>query len=230
PAAGDERCTEVLRRDTVERPVIEVDLDLGPRLETQGASAVRAADRPQRVRVEHAAPAVLSPCDALELAELLERVDPNVRITADAERDPAVEYADRRDEAVAQVGLGRRAGADRRAAVPHQVELRAVGVRCVDDRRQGTQTARVGEQLDGAYAVLREALLDLARLLAGVDVQDDPLGGCVTAELDEPVAGARSDGVGGESDGDTPAAEPLDLLEIRGDRRLPHAVEPAARV
>src|SRR6185436_4984877 len=126
-AAGDERCTEVLPRDAVERPVIEVDLDLTPRVESQSASAVRAADRPQRVRVEHAASAVLPPRDALQLAELLEGVDPNVRVTPDAERDPAVEHADRRDEAVAQVGLGRRAGADRRAAVPQQVELGAVG-------------------------------------------------------------------------------------------------------
>ena len=79
-AAGDERCAEVLRRDAIERPVVEVDLDLAPRLETERASAVRAADRPQRVRVEHAAPAVLTPCDPLELAELLERVDPDVRV------------------------------------------------------------------------------------------------------------------------------------------------------
>ena len=210
--------------------MIEVDLDLAPRLEPEGASAVRAADRPERVRVEHAAPAVLPPCDALELAELLEGVDPNVRVAADAERDPAVEHADRRDEAVAQVGLGRRAGADRRAAVPQQVELRAVGVRCVDDRRQRPQAARVGEQLDRALAVLCEALLDLARLLAGVDMQDEPLGGCVAAELDEPVARARADGVGGEPDGDTAPAEPLDLLEIRRDRRLSHALEPATRI
>ena len=102
------------------------------------------------------------------------------------------------EEAVGEVGLGRRAGADRRAALGEQVELGAVGVRRVDDRGVRAEAAGAGEQLDRAAAVLGEALLDLARLLVGVDVQRQPLGGGVAADLLEPVARAGADGVGGE--------------------------------
>ena len=53
--------------------------------------------------------------------------------------------ADRGQEPVAEVGLGRRAGADRRAAVAEQVELGAVGVGRVDDvsfARRGSRSRR----------------------------------------------------------------------------------------
>ena len=76
-----------------------------------------------------------------------------------------------RQEAVAEVRLGRRARADARAGGREQVELVAVGVRRVDDGRARAEAAARVEQLDRAQAVLGEALLDLARLLVGVDVQ-----------------------------------------------------------
>ena len=74
-------------------------------------------------------------------------------------------------EAVREIGLGGRAGADRGARLREQVELRAVGLRRVHDRRMRAEAAGTGEQLDRPAAVLGEALLDLARLLVGVDVQ-----------------------------------------------------------
>ena len=78
--------------------------------------------------------------------------------------------------------------------------------------------------------MLGEALLDLARLLVGVDVEHELLGGGVSAELVEPVAGARADGVGGDPDRDPAPAESLHLSDIRGHRRLTHALETAASV
>ena len=76
-----------------------------------------------------------------------------------------------RQEAVAEVRLGRRAAHTRAPASREQVELGAVGVRRVDDGRVRAEAAGAVEQLDGPDAVLGEALLDLARLLVGVDVQ-----------------------------------------------------------
>ena len=73
--------------------------------------------------------------------------------------------------AVAEVRLGRRAEADAGTGVGEEVELVRVGVRGVDDGRPRAETARAGEQLDRADAVLGEAFLDLARLLVGVDVE-----------------------------------------------------------
>ena len=52
-----------------------------------------------------------------------------------------------------------------------EIELGAVGVRRCDDRRSLTEAARAREELDRPAAVLREALLDLLRLLVGVDMQ-----------------------------------------------------------
>ena len=52
----------------------------------------------------------------------------------------------------------------------------------VDDRRVRSEAAGVGEQLDRTEAVLREAFLDLAGLLVGMDVQRQALRICVPAE------------------------------------------------
>ncbi len=125
--------------------------------------------------------------------------------------------ADGRKKAVSEVRLRRRACADRRAAVPEQVELGAVRVRRVDDGRPLAEASAVREQLERPASVLRQALLDLARLLAGVDVQDELLGVGVAAELLEPVARAGADGVGGDPDGDPALAQALDLTQVLAD-------------
>ena len=117
----------------------------------------------------------LAPSDALELAELLQRIDPDVGIRADAERDPALAEALDGREAVAEVRLRGRADADARAGLGEEVELGVVGVRSVDDRRARAEAARLGQELDRPDAVLGQALLDLARLLVGVDVEDEVL-------------------------------------------------------
>ena len=73
--------------------------------------------------IEDAARAGLPARDALELAQLLERVDAHVRVGADAEPDPAMADARDRQEAVAEVRLGRRAR--RRCARPRRAAGRA---------------------------------------------------------------------------------------------------------
>ena len=175
------------------------------------------------VRGEDAARPGLAAGDALELAQLLERVDADVRVGADAERDPAVLDAGGREEAVGEVGLGRRAGADRRAALLEQIQLGAVGVCGVHDGDVRPEATGAIEQLDRPAAVLCEALLDLARLLVGVNVQRQLLGERVAPELLEPVARAGADGVGGEADADPGGAERLELAQVVGRRLLAHA-------
>ena len=78
--------------------------------------------------------------------------------------------------------------------------------------------------------MLLQALLDLARLLVGVDVERQPLTLGIAPDLLEPVARAGAHGVGGDSDRDTRVSERLDLREVRGDGRLSHPLEAAALV
>ena len=194
--------------------MVRVDLDRGPLLELQGSRSLGRPDLEQLRGRQDPAAARLATCDPLELPELLEWVDPHVRVRADAERDRAVENLGDAQEAVAEIGLGRRAGADARSGGSEQVELVVVRMRGVDDGRPLAEATRVGEELDRAAAVLLEALLDLAWLLVGVDVEWQPLLECVGADLLEPRAGAGADGVGGDPDGDSRGAERLDLLEV----------------
>ena len=95
---------------------------------------------------------------------------------------------------------------------------------------RGAEAAARVEQLDRAQTVLGEALLDLARLLVGVDVQRQLVLRGVAAELLEPVARARADGVGGDADPDPVGAQLLELARYVGHRLLAEALEPAARV
>src|SRR5205823_2759785 len=117
-------------------------------------------------------------------------------------------------EAVAEIGLGRRAYADPRSRFGEEVELASVGVGRVDDGRVRAETAGLREQLDRAQAVLGQALLDLARLLVGVDVQRQALGSRVASELLEPVARARAHGVGGEADAHACLTNGFELCEV----------------
>ena len=176
------------------------------------ASAHVAAELVQLIGREDAAASGLPSRDALQLAELLERIDADVRVRADAERYRALSDALGGQKAVAEVGLRRRAGADGRTRRGEEVELGAVRVRRMHDRRSLAQAARAREELDRPAPVLREALLDLLRLLVGVDVERQLLGGAVPADLLEPLGRARADGVGGEPDADACVAKAFDLL------------------
>ena len=130
-------------------------------------------------------------------------------------------------EPVAEIGLGRRARADRRAVGREEVELGAVCVCAVDDRRSLRQAARPSEELDRTAAVLGEALLDLLRLLVGVDVQRQFVLAGVPADLLEPVGRARTHGVGGKPDVGSPRRG--DSRPGRGSRGPTPAESAAAR-
>src|SRR6185437_5159075 len=172
----------------------------------------------------------LAPRDAVELTQLLERVDAHVRVRADAESDSAVEEPLDREEAVAEVRLGRRADADARAGGREQVELVSVGVRCMHDGRARAETAADVEQLDRAQPVLGKALLDLARLLVGVHVQRQLVLCRVAPELLEPVPGTCPDRVGRDPDADSVAPQLLELVQVGRHRLLPEALDPTPGV
>src|SRR2546430_9504390 len=145
--------------------MLEVDRDLTPRFQPEACSALVGAEAEQRVGRDDVAPAGATPRDALQLAQLLERVDADVRVGADADPDPALAQLLHRREAVAEVGLGREAEADSRAGIGDQIQLVSVRVSGVHDGRSGPEAATVGQQPDRPQALLSQALTNLARLL-----------------------------------------------------------------
>src|SRR5437588_9741143 len=113
----------------------KIDLDVIPLLEAERAGALVRAEAEQRLGRDHVAASALAAGDPFELAQLLERVDPNVRVRADAQADAPLADALDGEEPVAEIRLRRRARADPGAAVRNQVELCAVGMRGVHDGR-----------------------------------------------------------------------------------------------
>ena len=100
----------------------------------------------------------------------------------------------------------------------------------VHDGRPRPKATGLGEQLDRPQPVLGEAFVDLPRLLVGMHVQRQLVLVRIGAELFEPAAGARADGMGGEADADADRAQLLHLPQVVGRRGLPEAVETAAPV
>src|SRR6266699_1849713 len=86
-AAEDERGEDILLGDPAQRWMCEVDRDLAPRFEPEGCRAFVGAEAEQRVRRDDVAAAGAPPGDAFQLAQLLERVDADVRVGADADAD-----------------------------------------------------------------------------------------------------------------------------------------------
>src|SRR5439155_15690159 len=158
------------------------------------------------------------------------RVDANVGVGADADPDPASADALDRQEAVAEVRLRRRAGTDARTGLGKQIELGAVGVGCMHDRRPLAEAARAIEALDGSDSVLGKALFDLARLFVRVHVQRQPFESRVAPDFLEPVGGTCAHGVGGEADRNSTAPQILDLPQVLRHRFLSKAWQPASSV
>jgi len=131
--------------DAAQRRMLEVDRDLGPRFEAERGRAFVGPEAEERVRRYDVASSSASSCDPFQLAQLLERIDADIRVGADAEPDPALaELFDRR-EAVAEVGFGRQSEADPSAGIGDQIELMVVGMRGVDDRCARAEAPAIGE-------------------------------------------------------------------------------------
>src|SRR4029079_11564845 len=107
----------------------------------------------------------------------------------------------------AEVCLRRGAETHARVRLRDQVELLVGGVRSVDHRRVRAEAPGGREQLDWPDAVLGEALLDLARLLARVDVEREALALRRLGGRLEPVARAGAHGVGGDAGADPAVAQ-----------------------
>src|SRR6266487_103156 len=146
-AAGDEGCEDVFFVDAEQRRVLEVDLDFVPRLETERRCALVGAEAEQRVDRDDVATTGAPARDSFELSQLFERVDPDVRVGADADADSAVAELSDRCEAVAEVRLRRRADADSGTGFGDQIELVRIRVGGVDDCRPGrSEERRVGKE------------------------------------------------------------------------------------
>ncbi len=170
----------------------------GQSVEPERARALRPSRSEEHRGRDHVAAQRLAAGDPLELAELLERIDADVRVRADAEADPAARDPldrERSRRRGSPPSSGRRRSA--RPACASRSSSASDACVAVDDRRARTEAARLGEQLDRPQAVLGEALLDLARLLVGVHVEDEPLARGVGADLLEPVAAGRRGRSGG---------------------------------
>jgi CDP-diacylglycerol--glycerol-3-phosphate 3-phosphatidyltransferase len=139
-------------------------------------------------------------------------------------------HAARRKEAIAEIGLGRRARTDDRARCSEEIELCAVGVRRMYDGRSLIEAAGPGEKLDRAAPVLGPALLDLAGLFVRVDVERKSLCVCVVRNLLEPLGRTGPNGVGCHADPKTGRPEILDLREILLNRFLAEARKSTARI
>ena len=127
-----------------------------------GASAAAA---------QHVAPARAHALRPFELAQLGERVEITVFESLPTPKRPsASRYATRRERAVAEIGLGRRRESRDRAARRERRDLALGHVRRVHDAPARVDVRLREQPLDRAHAAPREALLDLARLLGGVDV------------------------------------------------------------
>ncbi len=148
-----------------------------------------------------------------------------IEIPIPRSRDPL-----HRREAVAEVRLCRGADADPSPSLGDQVELDIARVCSVHDRGSRAEATRLRKQLDGSDAVLGDALLDLAGLLVGVDVEHEAFRRRVAPDLLEPVPRARPDGVGGDADLDPGLAQALDFVEVCGHGFLAKAGDASAAV
>src|SRR5215210_617028 len=113
----------------------EVDLDVVPLLQSERTGALVGSEAQQAFSRDDVPAPALSPGDALQLAELLQRIDAHVGVGADAEADAPRADPLHGHEAVAQVRLSGGTDADPGAGAGNEVELGAVRMRRMDDRR-----------------------------------------------------------------------------------------------
>ena len=192
----------------------------------------RAPKRVQLLGREHAATTRLAARDALELAQLLEAGrcarsspsrcragSPRVRMRS-AGRKPSPRSA----SVVGQAQIVAPDEARRSSSAP------SACVACTTVVRS-REAAGPREQLDRAAAVLGEALLDLPRLLVGVDVERKPLGAGVARRSPRASRQGTRARSGGRRRRACPASRSASTCSrILRDRLLAEAGETAARV
>ena len=197
-AAEDERRLDLVLRYTRERAVGEIDLDSATRRDRarRRPRTSRTPVVPRRVRRFASAPAggQFPPARGAPRAGRSARSSPSRCRCRCRARSGARRARTRRRGSPPSSGRRTPARPHRRAA-----RARRRGVRSMDDRGARAETAGPAEQLDGSDAVLGHTLLDLARLLVGVDVEDEPFTLGKAADLLQPGDRTRADGVGGDS-------------------------------
>src|ERR1043166_198426 len=126
--------------------MVEVDLHVRPPFETECRGTLVGAAAEKRRHGEDIARPGATPCDPFELTELFQRVDPHVRIRADADSDAAPADLLRGHETIAEVGLRGGADASPRPRLSEKVELVRVSVRRVHDGRVRPEAAGLGQK------------------------------------------------------------------------------------
>ena len=203
--SAEQPATSAARRCSRSTPSSDrcpVSISISPQPSSPSACAPCAPPIAQQlVGREDAAAAVLTPRDALELAQLLERVDPHVRVGADAERDPAVADAGRPGESRLR-GPPRSSGSaqiveplsrSRSSSAPSACVAWTTVVR--SPRQPRPRAARSA----GMPCSARHSSISRGCSSAWTCRTSSSRVG-VAADLLEPVARARADGVGGEPD------------------------------
>ena len=204
--------------------------DVVPLLETKRTRSFVGTEAEQRLGRDDVTTARLPARDSLELAQLFERIDPDVRVGADAEADAARRDALDGQEAVAEVRLRRRAHADagsarpsRSSSAPSACVAWTIVVRSV--RHPVRSSSSIGRMPCSAMHSSISRGCSSACTCSGSFSR-----GGVAAELLEPVRGTCAHGVGGDADGDPAAAQILQLADVLGRRILAKAGQAAACV
>jgi hypothetical protein len=113
----------------------EIDCDPGPCFDAERGSTVGGTHREEVVGRDDVTRARLATSDAADLPELLERIDTNVRVRADRDRDPALEKLADLRETVTEVRLRGGTQADACPCLGDELQLGLGRVRGMDDRR-----------------------------------------------------------------------------------------------
>ena len=219
--------------------MVEVDRRPSPRVVEAEARARRCAHSSP-----HRSPAAASSAwrglalaarARLELADLLERVDADLRVAADRQPHAGVAVAQRGQVAVAEVALRRRAGHDDRAGVGRAAATSRGGRRgCRGRRSCAGRGSPCGAAARSASSRARPRHSSSSRRCSWAWTwRTRPWRVGVGGDRLEPGAGHRADAVGGDADVDAGRDRPptrAGRRRARGRRRRRVAEAPLARL
>jgi hypothetical protein len=211
----------------------EVDLDLRgaaariePGIEPQRRPA-RSDRRPPQVAAsggkQRVAGLPLAARERLHLTQFLKRVDPHLLIGPDRQPHAGIAIAQRGQDAIAEVALGRRTGDDDRPAHSKPVDVSVADMDGMHDRRPRAQETGAVQQLDRRAAVLGLALAELAPLLGSVDMADKVVRIGVPGDLSQPRSGHRPDRMRGHANPHLTVTAPTSFRRARPGQDFPPA-------